>query len=575
VVANRTAEPLKLTVLLDDKPPQILSLGAGDSRPLTAETRARVRLMEAAGPRDYELQPDCAYFVGESSDKRSLVFSAIGLGEAPGRTWPAPMRRPVAMAAPGVITVKILVDDDELRLQRVWEPAIRKRLADASAILEAHCGVQLRVVAVGEWDSDDIEIDFHASLAEFEREVRPAPAQVAIGFSSQYAIAQGRVHMGGTRGPLHTHIILKERARNVRDTERLELLVHELGHFMGASHSPEPRSVMRPVLGEGQQRLLSARIQFDPVNTLLMSLLAEEIRERGLRNLSDVSAPTRRRMAEIYAALNPSLPDDPATSHYLRLIAAAGARPVIDDTRHILGQIVRVAKVHRLLRERAAEEGAATPDVDVPKGDQLLEFYVRQAALAAKQVRRDTAPQALLLALGIALDDEGALRKLPVAGSIAAHLEGETKRAERIVAIGQPTMRGRPDLAKHFFVSAHLVALTGSQPARGAGFAKELLDAHGGSGFSFRDMAANRAGIVFAHALLSGRLSIDDVAKRFTVDAFLPPVDDLRDDMGAAELYRDFGGVGDERLTSELSRIEARIMALPIYQAATATLPAE
>jgi hypothetical protein len=418
------------------------------------------------------------------------------------------MRRPVAMAAPGVITVKILVDDDELRLQRVWEPAIRKRLADASAILEAHCGVQLRVVAVGEWDSDDIEIDFHASLAEFEREVRPAPAQVAIGFSSQYAIAQGRVHMGGTRGPLHTHIILKERARNVRDTERLELLVHELGHFMGASHSPEPRSVMRPVLGEGQQRLLSARIQFDPVNTLLMSLLAEEIRERGLRNLSDVSAPTRRRMAEIYAALNPSLPDDPATSHYLRLIAAAGARPVIDDTRHILGQIVRVAKVHRLLRERAAEEGAATPDVDVPKGDQLLEFYVRQAALAAKQVRRDTAPQALLLALGIALDDEGALRKLPVAGSIAAHLEGETP--------------------------------------------------HGGSGFSFRDMAANRAGIVFAHALLSGRLSIDDVAKRFTVDAFLPPVDDLRDDMGAAELYRDFGGVGDERLTSELSRIPPR-----------------
>jgi hypothetical protein len=99
---------------------------------------------------------------------------------------------------------------------------------------------------------------------------------------------------------------------------------------------------------------------------------------------------------------------------------------------------------------------------------------------------------------------------------------------------------------------------------------KELVDARGGSGFSFADMAANRAGIVFANAVFTGRLTLDDIAQRFTVDAFLPPVDDLREQLGSTELSEAFGGVSDARLNGELNRIEARIQALPVYQAAPA-----
>jgi hypothetical protein len=245
-------------------------------------------------------------------------------------------------------------------------------------------------------------------------------------------------------------------------------------------------------------------------------------------------------------------------------MAAAGVRPLIGDTRKVLLEIVRAAQLRRSMEERqgAPGETSATPITD----DQLLELYVRQAAIAAKQIRPENSQRALLLALGVAFDDVGLLRKLPVAGAVIPRIEGEQERTRRIAAIGQPTMRGRADWAKHFFVSAHLVALAGSETARSAGLVKEMVDAHGGSGFSFADMAANRAGIVFAHALLSKRLTLDDIIQRFSVDAFLPPIDDLREQLGAKEFYKDYGGLTDERLASELSRIEARVTALPIYQ---------
>ena len=562
VLANRTAAPVSFQAVLDNQRVQNVTLEPGDSRPLLAESGVSIKANIGGKLQEIALDPDCAYFIGKASDDGPLGLVKIGLGETGSRVWQPLSPGAIELRDAGVINVKVLVDDDEVRPRAVWERVIRERIAKASAVLEAHCGVTLRITAVDVWDSDDAQIDFSQSMSEFEREVLPAPAQIAIGFSSQYEIAKGRVHLGGTRGPLHSHIILKERSRNVLETERLELLVHELGHVLGASHSPEPNSVMRPVITGGLQRAAGARVQFDPPNTLLMALMGQEIRQRRVGEFGDVMPDTRRRMREIYAAIEPTLPDDPAANQYLQLVASAGARPLVEDAKKVLQQIVRVAKVQQKVNQQPSTAGGGVP----ADGDKLLELYVRQGALAAKQVRRENGPRALVLALGVALDDTDALRALPIASGVVPHIEGDGQRTERLAAIGKPTMRGRADLAKHFFISAHLVALSGSGPARSAGLIKELLDSRGGSGFSFADMAANRAGIVFANALLTGRLTLDDVAQRFTVDAFLPPIDDLQEQLGAKEFSEGFGGLGDDRLTAELSRIEARIMALPVYQ---------
>jgi hypothetical protein len=45
-----------------------------------------------------------------------------------------------------VIPVKILVDDNEPAVQRIWEERLRKRIRAASQILDQRCHVQLCVI---------------------------------------------------------------------------------------------------------------------------------------------------------------------------------------------------------------------------------------------------------------------------------------------------------------------------------------------------------------------------------------------------------------------------------------------
>ena len=73
------------------------------------------------------------------------------------------------------ITVKILVDDDQPALQKIWEKELRERIADASDIFEHHCGVRFEVKAVDTWVSDNSITDFQKTLQEFETKVNPAP----------------------------------------------------------------------------------------------------------------------------------------------------------------------------------------------------------------------------------------------------------------------------------------------------------------------------------------------------------------------------------------------------------------
>ena len=94
--------------------------------------------------------------------------------------------------------------------------------------------------------------------------------------------------------------------------DRREVLVHELGHFLGATHSPEATSVMRPQLGDSQSRPWGFRIDFDPLNTLAVYLLAEELRFRKLVALSQLSTGTAIRLRQLYRVAAESMPEDPA-----------------------------------------------------------------------------------------------------------------------------------------------------------------------------------------------------------------------------------------------------------------------
>lgn len=216
-----------------------------------------------------------------------------------------------------VLRVKIVVDEEEPRRQEIWKKVLTDRVNQASMIISRYADVKLAVQAYGTWETDNSITDFSKSLRELERKVKPDPAQIVIGFSSQYRFKYGRNHLGGTRGPMNPYILIRENARSVLEPERLEVLVHELGHFLGAAHSGRPNSVMRPVVGDGRARAKSYQITFDPHNAEIIRLTARELRDRRVRGFHQLSAATLKRLRPHYAALVDEAPNDPAAPKFL------------------------------------------------------------------------------------------------------------------------------------------------------------------------------------------------------------------------------------------------------------------
>lgn len=255
-------------------------------------------------------------FKSNSTAKSSVAAALSNLGN----TSHARDETQTKLDSRRTISVAIYVDDDEATRKQVWEPRLKKRIAAASDILERHCGMKLAVDEVGRWESNNAINDFELSLGEFERKAKPLQARIAIGFTSQYQLTQGRTHLGGTRGPLASHILLREWSNHVSESERLELLVHELSHFLGAVHSPENRSVMRTLLGDKQARARDFTINIDPVNTLAMNIVAAEMRDAGVDSFAGLSAAAIARLTVIYSALQQALPEDPAAAQLLQMM---------------------------------------------------------------------------------------------------------------------------------------------------------------------------------------------------------------------------------------------------------------
>jgi hypothetical protein len=547
---------------------QQVLLPVGEVVPLFLDGRGHVEFSSPGGPKRYVLDANCAYFFGRAADGR-IDLQKIGLGEDASTLAGRPLPGTATGGKAVMIPVKILVDEEEPGRQALWERRLRRRIESASAILEKHSRIGLAVVAVDTWNSDNATNDFVASLGEFEREVKPYPARLAIGFTGQWPIVLGRTHMAGTRGPLHTHILAREGSPDVTEAEKLEFLVHELGHHLGAAHSPERFSVMRPVLGDKLAGRSDYRIQFDPVNTLAMSMVGEEMRRRNITRIQELSPDTKRRLQQIYMSLARSLPEDPAAPHFGQLVGTTTAMPLAVATKQVLQEIREAAASNRTL-PRGLPGNLGGPFQRV--GDALTDYYVQRAARAASTLPDEVGPRAFLLALAIGLDDGQSLTAVPEAAESAVGAEAGSERAVRLALLGEPTIHGRRDLAKHFFISAYLAAVLGAPAAQAAGAAKEMADARGASGFSFVDIAADRAGARFAGGVLNKQMPLRLLAESFSVSAFMPKVDGLPEGLSADQFRKQFGGTRGPRYSKQVAEIDQRILTLPPYKPSTLKL---
>jgi len=174
-----------------------------------------------------------------------------------------------------------------------------------------------------------------------------------------------------------------------------------------------------------------------------------------------------------------------------------------------------------------------------------------------------TENQAAIFALGILL---GRPRLAEFIGPIQIDKEQEPARR----ALQRVTLRGRADWAKHFCVSAAIATLSDVTLSNAAGRLKEELDADtGGSGFSFSDLLADRAGATFAvwatRDEVSARAMQDRLALGFHVEDFFPPAADLPEGIPEADFQTHYGGKAGEPYRRLLQEIERRVAACPAY----------
>ena len=132
------------------------------------------------------------------------------------------------------------------------------------------------------------------------------------------------------------------------------------------------------------------------------------------------------------------------------------------------------------------------------------------------------------------------------------------------------TLADRGDLAQHFTISAALAATAGSPLADAVGLYKALDDSRSGSGFSFSDLAADRAGTRFGALATGPDMGLRNISRLLAAgvrDAdLLPGVKDLPEFMQEAEFKRRYGGIGAPAYTSMMEEIEQRIAVLPLYR---------
>ncbi len=128
----------------------------------------------------------------------------------------------------------------------------------------------------------------------------------------------------------------------------------------------------------------------------------------------------------------------------------------------------------------------------------------------------------------------------------------------------------RSDMAKHFMTSALLTTVGNGSLAIMLGEEKELRDAKIGSGFSFIDLAGDRAGIHFGKMATdspeSARRLQKSMAEIKDYRTFMPEVLDLPENISDKAFKKQFGSIYSARYQLILKRIDKRISALPIYQ---------
>lgn len=128
----------------------------------------------------------------------------------------------------------------------------------------------------------------------------------------------------------------------------------------------------------------------------------------------------------------------------------------------------------------------------------------------------------------------------------------------------------RVDIPQHFIASALFAMVDASLLGEQLGVDKELGDAEQGSGFSFIDLAADRAGTRFGQLAIASPKQAREL-QRFMSEAqdytmIIPDIKGLPEQMDEPTFKTRFGDTSSELYRNMIAEIDDRINALTLYQ---------
>jgi hypothetical protein len=208
-----------------------------------------------------------------------------------------------------------------------------------------------------------------------------------------------------------------------------------------------------------------------------------------------------------------------------------------------------------LVRIRSAQESlAALLDHHAP-GQRIPLTGILHAVLDINGADQHENRRAALLVLGVYLAEKNIATLIP-----------DTRGWPQLRPVAL-MLAGRNDSAQHFVVSATLAAWAGEPVADAIGVYKELADSQHGSGFSFADLAADRAGTRFGELLNRKDARLDTLLeKEFGDRDLIPLISDLPESISATDFQRQFGNTSSPAYRQLTAEIERRLDALPLYK---------
>jgi hypothetical protein len=200
----------------------------------------------------------------------------------------------------------------------------------------------------------------------------------------------------------------------------------------------------------------------------------------------------------------------------------------------------------------------------------LLKPYPRGSTVPLVRIVAPLFSRPLPASSNVAAENRAALTALAAylgGVSLPRLLQGDSRSIYRAPPV-LLTLLGRRDFAEHLTISAALSINGGSQLANAIGLFKEEEDAVKGSGFSFTDLAADRAGVRLGdRATDKAAMRVRQLLATAQNDADLvPDFRDLPEFMPQAEFDRRFGPVGSARYQRVIEHIDARLDAHPLTQ---------